>query len=129
MCPQRGAQFRVSLRAFLDSSQRRDCFHQVTRVWQGVAYRYVSVVRITPEGLEVNRGRATAIHPWATVGEIDIVPFVQPALWKVTFRDGFPTAAFFTEGSSWMLFGVVKARSKLVDEIRRLAEEAIAGGA
>jgi hypothetical protein len=95
-----------------------------------LAYRYVSHVRITPGGLEVTRGESLTVHPWAKVGEIHTVPFVQLALWSLTFRDGSPTVAFFTEGSSWMLLGVVKARSKFVDEIHRLAGEAAsqAGG-
>lgn len=89
-----------------------------------LAHRYIAYVRITPAGLEVTRGDLTSVHPWATVGEIKVVPFVQPALWSVRFQDGSPTVAFFTEGSSWMLFGIVRATSKLVDEIRRLAGEA-----
>lgn len=88
-----------------------------------LSYRYVSVVKITPVGLEVIRGRSTTVHPWSTIGEIHTVPFVQPALWAVKFRDSSPTVAFFTEGSSWIFFGIVKAKSVLVDEIRRLAAE------
>lgn len=86
-----------------------------------LSYRYVSHVKITPEGLAVTRGEFFTHHPWATIGEIRTVPFIQPALWTVRLRDGSPTVAFFTQGSSWMIFGVVKAKSELVDEIRRLA--------
>jgi hypothetical protein len=86
-----------------------------------LAYRYVSVVKIMPDGLAVTRGAVSSLHTWATIGEIRTVPFVQPALWAMKFRDGSPTVAFFTEGSSFMLFGWVKAKSMLVDEIRRLA--------
>jgi hypothetical protein len=85
-----------------------------------LAYRYVSVVKITPDGLAVTRGANSSLHPWSTIGEIRTVPFVHPALWAVKFRDGSPTVAFFTEGASFMLFGWVKAKSALVDEIRRL---------
>lgn len=89
-----------------------------------LAYRYVSHAKITPSGLEITRGASTSLHPWDAIGEIQTVPFVQPALWSVKFRDGSPTVAFAVEGSAWMTTGNVKAKSVFVDEIRRLASNA-----
>lgn len=98
-----------------------------TMIWglRHLTLKFVVYARLGEDGLQLEHGQRRWVQPWHTIGDIRTVPFVQPALWRMQFTDGSPAVAFFTTGSSWNFFGLIRAKSVFVEEIRRRAAEAM----